>query len=163
MYGLNIGANYKKFDFNLVVSGIAGLKLANATKYYTESAVEAHNSTTAILNRWRKPGDVAALPRAGQNTANLRPSDWYMEDGSYMRCRNITLGYTLAEQTLKSFSRNVISSLRIYVAAQNLFTITDYSGYDPEISTVLFFPKLKMDLYSGVELTSDNYLSQELL
>ena len=103
MYGLNIGASYKKFDFNLVIAGIAGLKLANVTKYYTASAVEAHNSTTAILNRWRKPGDIAALPRAGQNSSNLRPSDWYMEDGSYMRCRNLTLGYTFAEQGVEKF------------------------------------------------------------
>lgn len=58
-----------------------------------------------------------------------------------MRCRNLTLGYTFAEQELKSFSRNVISSLRIYVAAQNLFTITDYTGYDPEVSTSVIFPQ----------------------
>jgi TonB-linked SusC/RagA family outer membrane protein len=135
MYGLNVGANYKKFDLNIVVSGLAGLDIVSATKYYTESAVEAHNSTTAILNRWRKPGDVAALPRAGQANGNLKPSDWYIENGSYMRLRNITLGYTLSEQTLNSFSGNVLKGLRVYLAAQNLFTITDYSGYDPEIST----------------------------
>ena len=135
MYGVNIGANYKKFDFNLVASGLAGLKLINSTKYYTEMILEAHNATTAILNRWRKPGDVAALPRAGQNASNLRASDFYIEDGSYLRLRNITLGYTFSKSTLQSFSRNVFSSVRIYVAAQNLFTITHYTGYDPEIST----------------------------
>jgi TonB-linked SusC/RagA family outer membrane protein len=135
IYGFNMGASYKQFDFNLVLSGIAGLKLANGTKYYTESVVEAHNTTTAILNRWRKPGDVAALPRAGQSAKNLDPSDFYMENGSYTRLRNITLGYTFSQQSLKSFSHNVISSLRIYVAAQNLFTITDYKGYDPEVGT----------------------------
>ena len=141
MYGLNIGANYKKFDFNVVISGLAGLKLANASKIYTESSFEAHNGTTKLLNRWRKPGDHAALPRAGQGASNLRPSDFFIEDGSYMRCRNITFGYTFSEQTLKSFTRNIISSVRIYVAAQNLFTITDYSGYDPEVSTSFIFPQ----------------------
>jgi TonB-linked SusC/RagA family outer membrane protein len=135
IYGLNIGANYKKFDLNVVMSGLGGLDLVNSTKYYTESVVEAHNSTTAILNRWRKPGDVAALPRAGQANGNLKPSDWYIENGSYLRLRNITLGYTLSNQTLNSFSGNVLKGLRVYLAAQNLFTITDYSGYDPEIST----------------------------
>jgi hypothetical protein len=135
MYGLNVGANYKNFDFNMVVSGIAGVKVVNATKYYTESAVESHNTTTAILNRWRKPGDVAALPRAGQLNGNLRPSDWYVEDGSYLRLRNLTVGYTLPEQSLNSLSHNVIKSLRFYLAAQNLLTVTDYSGYDPEIGT----------------------------
>jgi TonB-linked SusC/RagA family outer membrane protein len=135
MYGVNIGASYKGFDFNLVGSGIAGLKLVNATKYYTEMVIEAHNTTTAILNRWRKPGDVASLPRAGQNASNLRASDFYIEDGSYLRLRNITLGYTFSKSTLQSFSHNVFNSIRIYVAAQNLFTITGYTGYDPEIST----------------------------
>jgi TonB-dependent starch-binding outer membrane protein SusC len=135
MYGLNIGATYKKFDFNLVGSGLAGLKLINSTKYYTEMAIESHNATTAILNRWRKPGDVALLPRAGQNASNLRASDFYVENGSYFRLRNITLGYTFSKSTLQSFTHNVFNSIRVYVAAQNLFTITDYTGYDPEIST----------------------------
>ena len=135
MYGINIGANYKKFDFNLVASGLAGLKLINATKYYTQMVIEAHNATTAILNRWRKPGDVAALPRAGQNASNLRASDFYLENGSYLRLRNVTLGYTFSKSTLQNFTGNIFNNVRLYVAAQNLFTITDYSGYDPEIST----------------------------
>jgi hypothetical protein len=135
IYGFNAGINYKRFDFNLVVSGLAGLKLVNSTKYYTESVTEAHNTTTAVLNRWRQPGDVAPLPRAGQNASNLRPSDFYIEDGAYLRVRNLTVGYTFSESALASFSKNVINSLRLYVAAQNLITITGYSGYDPEVST----------------------------
>jgi TonB-linked SusC/RagA family outer membrane protein len=135
IYGFNAGANYKNFDFNLVISGVAGVQLANNTKYYTESVIESHNTTTAILNRWRKPGDVAALPRAGQNDGNLNPSDWYIENGAYMRLRNLTIGYTVPANSLKNLSHNVISGLRIYVAAQNLFTITKYTGYDPEIGT----------------------------
>ena len=135
IYGFNAGVTFKNFDLNLVASGVAGLKLVNSTKYYTASITESHNSTTALLNRWRKPGDVAALPRAGQNVSNLRPSDFYIENGSYLRLRNITLGYTISKSSLERFSRNVISSIRIYLAAQNLFTITDYTGYDPEIST----------------------------
>jgi len=135
MYGFNAGATYKNFDFNLVLSGISGVNIANSTKYYTQSITEAHNTTTALLNRWRKPGDVAALPRAGQNSSNLRPSDFYIEDGSYLRLRNVTLGYTVNAQSLKNFTHNVVSGVRIYVAAQNLVTITNYSGYDPEIST----------------------------
>jgi hypothetical protein len=99
--------------------------------------VEAHNSTTKILNRWRNPGDVAALPRAGQADGNLKPSDWYIEDGSYMRLRNLTIGYTFGSASLNSISRNAIKGLRVYVAAQNLLTVTGYSGYDPEIATQL--------------------------
>jgi TonB-linked SusC/RagA family outer membrane protein len=133
MYGFNAGANFKNFDLNIVISGLAGLKLVNATKYYTESAIESHNTTTKLLNRWRQPGDVAAYPRAGQNASNLRPSDFYIEDGSYLRVRNVTLGYTIPAQAL-NFSNNVIKGVRVYIAAQNLLTITNYSGYDPEVS-----------------------------
>lgn len=133
MYGFNSGVNYKNFDFNLVVSGLAGVNVVNATKYYTESVIESHNTTTALLNRWRNPGDVAALPRAGQNISNLRPSDWYVENGAYMRLRNLTVGYTVSSQAVKNLTHNTVSSFRVYLAAQNLFTITDYSGYDPEM------------------------------
>jgi TonB-linked SusC/RagA family outer membrane protein len=135
IYGVNAGVNFKRFDLNLVISGLAGLKLVNSTKYYTESITEAHNTTTALLNRWRQPGDVAALPRAGQNASNLRPSDFYIEDGAYLRVRNLTVGYTFPESALASFSNNVIRNLRLYVAAQNLLTLTGYEGYDPEVST----------------------------
>ncbi|HEX8037572.1 MAG TPA: SusC/RagA family TonB-linked outer membrane protein [Chryseosolibacter sp.] len=135
IYGFNAGVNFKRFDLNLVISGLAGLKLVNATKYYTESVTEAHNTTTALLDRWRQPGDVASLPRAGQNASNLRPSDFYIEDGSYLRVRNLTLGYTFSQPALADFTNNVVRGLRFYVAAQNLLTLTDYSGYDPEVST----------------------------
>lgn len=138
IYGINIGANFKNFDLNVVTSAVSGVKLVNALKYFTESATTGHNSTTKILNRWRQPGDVAELPRAGQNatgSGNLRPSDFFVEDGSYVRLRNLTLGYSLPAKTLSSFSGKVLSRMRIYLAAQNLFTITDYSGYDPEVST----------------------------
>jgi TonB-dependent starch-binding outer membrane protein SusC len=133
MYGFNAGASYKNFDLNVVISGLAGVNVVNGTKYYTESVIESHNTTTALLNRWRNPGDVALLPRVGQSIANLRPSDWYVENGAYMRLRNLTVGYSIPAQTLKNFSHNVISGLRVYVAAQNLLTLTDYSGYDPEV------------------------------
>jgi TonB-linked SusC/RagA family outer membrane protein len=135
MYGFNAGLNYKNFDFNLVISGLAGVDVVNNTNYYTKSVIESHNTTTALLNRWRNPGDVAALPRAGQNSSNLRPSDWYVENGAYMRLRNVTVGYTFPGQPLRNFSHSVINGLRVYVAAQNLFTITGYTGLDPEMQT----------------------------
>jgi len=137
IYGLNVNATLKNWDLNIVLSGIAGVKLVNALKYFTQSATTGHNATTAILNRWEKPGDVAALPRAGQNatgSGNLRPSTFFVEDGSYLRGRNVTLGYTFSGPSLKAFSGDIIKSMRIYVAAQNLFTVTKYKGYDPEIS-----------------------------
>ena len=138
IYGFNAGVSYKNFDLNLVVSGVAGLKLLNANKFNTVIEATGHNATTAILNRWRQPGDVAALPRAGQDATangNLRASDWWLENGDYLRIRNLTIGYTLNKNALHSFSGNVFTRVRIYLAAQNLLTITKYTGYDPEIST----------------------------
>ena len=139
IYGFNAGANYGNFDLNIVVSGIAGVDAVNGVKGTTSIEGTGHNATTAILDRWRKPGDVASLPRAGQNanaSGNLRASDWWLENGAYMRLRNITIGYSLPGNTVNRIAgANTFSSIRIYVAAQNLFTITKYTGYDPELST----------------------------
>jgi TonB-linked SusC/RagA family outer membrane protein len=138
IYGINAGITFKDFDLNLVVSGVAGLKILNAMKFTTETEATGHNATTAILNRWRQPGDVAALPRAGQDdnsSGNLRASDWWLENGNYMRLRNLTIGYTIPGRYLHSFAGSAFARIRLYVAAQNLLTLTHYSGYDPEIST----------------------------
>jgi TonB-linked SusC/RagA family outer membrane protein len=138
LYGINAGINYGKFDINLVLSGIAGVKAVNGLKSLTSIEAIGHNATTDIRNRWRKPGDVAALPRAGQNangTDNLRPSDWWVEDGSYLRLRNITIGYSLPNELLTRVAgTHSFTHIRFYIAAQNLITITKYSGYDPELS-----------------------------
>jgi TonB-dependent starch-binding outer membrane protein SusC len=138
-YGMNGSIAYKQFDLNVVINGLSGLKLVNATKFYTANASTGHNTTTKILQRWVKPGDNAALPRAAQSTTasgNLRPSDFFVENGAFLRVRNITVGYTVPKNILNRISSGrVFASARIYVAAQNLLTFTKYSGYDPEIST----------------------------
>jgi TonB-dependent starch-binding outer membrane protein SusC len=138
VYGFNAGLNYKNFDLNIVFSGVAGLKLVNTLKFNTLIEATGHNATTGILNRWRQPGDVAALPRAGQDanaSGNLRASDWWLESGAYLRLRNITIGYTLPQSIINNIGGHVFARIRIYIAAQNLLTITKYTGYDPEIST----------------------------
>ncbi|MBD1363123.1 TonB-dependent receptor [Mucilaginibacter sp. ZT4R22] len=138
MYGFNLGATYHNFDLNVVLSGVQGVQIANALRATLEFAPTGHNASTAILNRWQKPGDIAILPRAGQNgngSGNLRSSDFFVDNGAYLRARNITLGYTFTKAALRSFSGNVLSRLRMYVAAENLFTITGYKGYDPEIGS----------------------------
>ncbi len=138
VYGINLGATYHNFDLNVVLSGVQGVQIGNALLATTEFAATGHNASTAILNRWEKPGDNAALPRAGQDdtgSGNLRPSDFFIQNGAYLRARNVTLGYSLSKAALQSFSGNVLSKLRVYVAAENLFTITGYKGLDPEVST----------------------------
>jgi len=139
MYGINLGATYHNFDLNVVLSGVQGVQIGNSLLTSTEFAATGHNASTAILNRWEQPGDNAALPRAGQNvtaSGNIRPSDFFIQNGAYLRARNVTLGYTFSKSALQSFSGNVLKRLRLYVAAENLFTITGYKGYDPELSTV---------------------------
>ena len=138
IYGFNAGVTYKNFDLNVVISGVAGLKLLNGLKFFTSTEATGHNTTTSMLGRWRQDGDVASLPRAGQNataTGNLRASDWWLEKGDYMRLRNLTIGYTIPKAALTRMTGNVFTRIRFYVAAQNLFTITKYTGYDPELST----------------------------
>ncbi|WP_343746572.1 TonB-dependent receptor [Chitinophaga sp.] len=144
IYGINAGVTYKNFDLNLVLSGVSGSKLLNGLKLYTSFMSTGHNAGTDILDRWRKPGDVAALPRIGQNVTgngNLRPSDWWLEDGSYLRLRNITVGYNVPASTLTSTTKGSLKSLRVYIAAQNLITITRYSGYDPEVAGDYLFAR----------------------
>lgn len=144
IYGINAGITYKNFDLNLVLSGISGLKLLNGLKLNTSFMSTGHNASTDILDRWRKPGDVAALPRIGQNVTgngNLRPSDWWLEDGSYLRLRNITIGYNAPVPMLSDVTKGAVKSLRIYIAAQNLVTLTRYTGYDPEVAGDYLFAR----------------------
>ncbi|MHA4808079.1 SusC/RagA family TonB-linked outer membrane protein [Flavitalea flava] len=144
VFGINAGLTYKGFDLNMVISGVSGLKILNGTKLNTQSMSTGHNGSTALLNRWKKPGDVAALPRVGQNATgngNLRPSDWWLEDGSYLRMRNITIGYSLPARLLSGFAEGSFRTVRLYIAAQNLFTITGYTGYDPEVGGNYLFAR----------------------
>ncbi|NLR59250.1 TonB-dependent receptor [Chitinophaga polysaccharea] len=144
VYGINAGITYKNFDLNLVLSGVSGSKLFNGLKLNTSFMSTGHNATTDILDRWRKPGDVAALPRIGQNVTgngNLRPSDWWLEDGSYLRLRNITIGYNAPAAMLSNVTKGTLKSLRIYIAAQNLLTFTRYTGYDPEVAGDYIFAR----------------------
>jgi TonB-linked SusC/RagA family outer membrane protein len=134
-YGANINLGYKGFDLMMSFVGVADVQTVNALKYWTEGTTRPFNSSTAVLSRWRKDGDVTNMPRAGQNAngnLNLRPSDRYVESGAFTRLRNLTVGYTLPTAILEKtqFIRNV----RVYVTAQNLLTFTKYSGYDPEVS-----------------------------
>ncbi|NME69327.1 SusC/RagA family TonB-linked outer membrane protein [Flammeovirga aprica] len=125
--------NYKNFDLNIFFQYSVGNDIYNGTRVYLESMKGEDNQTTAILNRWRAPGDVTDIPRATANDPNNnnRASSRFVEDGSYLRLKNVTLGYTLPKKiTRKAF----IDRMRVYVSGQNLFTITNYSGMDPEVN-----------------------------
>lgn len=128
--GLNLGLTYKDFDFNMFLYGAFGQDIFNGTRRYD---LPMSNWNASVLDRWIGEGTSNSHPRVTINDPNqnyFKVSDFYVEDGSFLRLKNITLGYTLPEK----YSQKVkISKLRIYASAINLFTFTNYSGFDPEI------------------------------
>ena len=135
-YGLSFDAQYKNFDVNFLFSGVAGNEIFNALRFYLDGADGISNAGPAVLNRWTPTNPSNSQPRAvsGDPNTNTRVSDRYVEDGSYFRLRTLSLGYSLDQKMLSSFANGALSKLRFYISGQNLFTITSYSGYDPELS-----------------------------
>ena len=133
-FGLTNTLNYKGFDLSFFIQGVQGNDVYNLNRYITESALySTTNGTTRILGRWTGPGTSNDVPRAinGDPNSNLRVSTHFVEDGSYVRLKNLTFGYTLPTSLMSRISANQI---RLYVTAQNLVTLTRYTGYDPEVS-----------------------------
>lgn len=132
-YGLSFNASYKNFDFNIFAQGVQGNKLFNAVKRTTYSASgPSYNKLVGILDAWspENPGGKVPIISTSDNNGNFNASDFYIEDGSYLRIRNVTLGYSLPKSLTSKLKTGAV---RIYATANNLFTITDYSGFDPEI------------------------------
>jgi len=117
----------QNFDFAVNANGVAGNKIVQS---YRNIANSYGNWTTDILGRWHGERTSNIIPRVTQDNANWSQfSDLYVHDGSYLRISNVTIGYDLAKQIkLKN-----LSQFRLYVAAENLFTFTKYSGMDPEV------------------------------
>ena len=131
-YSLNNTFKIGNFDLSIFLQGVYGNDIFNANRLYTENMSVTTNQSTAVLDRWRGPGTSNILPRAvfGDPNNNARPSTRYIEDGSYLRLKNINLTYNLP---VEGFHDSPVSSARVYLSGQNLFTITDYSGFDPEV------------------------------
>ncbi|PSK84808.1 SusC/RagA family TonB-linked outer membrane protein [Prolixibacter denitrificans] len=130
-YGFNLGITYGAFDLSAFVQGSQGNKIFNAMKTHLYNFDET-NKSTDMLNSWTPSNTNTDMPRLNGNDKNNtnRTSDRFVEDGSYARLKNITLGYTLPKSLVQKAG---IASLRFYVSGQNLVTITNYSGADPEI------------------------------
>lgn len=134
IFALNNSFTYKGFDLGLFLQGVTGNKIFNANRLYTEAMSVAQNQTIETLNRWTGEGTSNTMPRAVFNdpNKNSRPSDRYVENGSYLRIKNLTLGYTLPSSlTQKAY----MSSVRVYASGLNMFTFTRYTGFDPEVGT----------------------------
>ena len=134
-YAFNLGANYKNFDLGVFFQGVSGNKIYNATRVITEGMIRFFNAGTQVLDAWTPTHTNTKIPRAilSDPNGNARTSDRFIEDGSFLRMRNIMLGYTIPESSLQRMTKGAVKSFRFYLSAQNLFTITKYKGYDPEV------------------------------
>ena len=135
IYGLTNNFSYKGFDLSIFLQGSEGNDVFNGSRLFLESLQGGDNQTTAVLRRWREPGDITDIPRATTDpvkaTQNKRVSSRFIEDGSYLRFKNVTLGYSLEGNALR---KTFFTSVRVYLSAQNLFTFTKYTGLDPEVN-----------------------------
>ena len=134
-YGFGGSLSFKGVDFRFAFQGVYGNEILNLNRRYLDNMEGNTNGTIASRNRWvseENPGDgMTNRANRKQKGNNLRTSTWHIEDGSYLRLQDLALGYTFP---LKWTSVVHISKARIYVSAQNLFTFTRYSGYNPEVS-----------------------------
>ncbi|MEI6059121.1 MAG: TonB-dependent receptor [Bacteroidota bacterium] len=125
--GLTNTFGFKGFDFSFFLHSIYGNDVFNGTRIYIEGPTDLDQQTTNSLRRWLKPGDVTDIPNIGDGLKSSR----FIENGSFLRIKNATLGYTLPKELLKTLW---LKSARIYVSGQNIYTFTSYSGMDPEVN-----------------------------
>jgi len=132
-FALNNTFRWKGFDLDIFFQGIAGNEILNANRIWQEGMAVAQNQNIATLNRWTGEGSSNSMPRAIFNdpNKNTRVSNRFIEDGSYLRLKNLSFGYTLPKPVVKLAG---MSSARVYISCQNLLTLTSYSGFDPEVS-----------------------------
>lgn len=130
--GFNNSFNWKNFDLNIFFSWSYGNDILNANRLIFESGWKAQtNQLASYAGRWTPDNPTSDIPRAGA-TGSEEYSSRVIEDGSFLRLKNVSLGYTIPSRQLRKAG---ISSLRVYVSADNIWTLTNYSGPDPEVST----------------------------
>ncbi len=132
-YGVNVSLNYGNFGLVLFGQGVYGNEIFNYVKYWTDFPTFGGNRSTRMLyDSWRPGKTDAILPQlTSSDQVSIQPSTYYLESGSYFRMKNIQLTYDVPKTVLSKIG---IGGLRVYVQTQNLFTITKYSGMDPEIN-----------------------------
>lgn len=147
-YGLNFSANYKGFDATMFLQGVQGNKIYNGTKVLTQGMLRLFGAGKEVLNAWTPQNMNTDIPRAVDSDPNnnSRTSDRFLEDGSYLRVKVLSVGYTIPTGNLSRLTRGSVSSARFYLSAQNLLTFTKYTGYDPEIGS-----RFNAALTSGID------------
>jgi TonB-linked SusC/RagA family outer membrane protein len=137
-YGLNVGANYKGFDFSMIFYGSQGNDNFNYVKYWTNfySSLTGNKGNDLLFNSWT-PSNLSPKAPIAEAASNFSTSgvvnSYYVENGSFLKCRVAQLGYTFGAGQLRKVG---VDRLNVYVQATNLFTITDYTGLDPELQAV---------------------------
>ena len=132
VFGFGNSISYKNFSLDFFFQGVQGNDILNATRILSESMVLPMNQSADVLRRWRRPGDITDIPGVSpSNWDNSAVSTRYVEDGSYIRLKALTLGYRIPTESLGKMK---ISRFMVYVTAENLLTFTKYSGFDPEVS-----------------------------
>jgi TonB-linked SusC/RagA family outer membrane protein len=127
-YGLTNTFSWKNFNLNIFIQGSYGNDIFNASKGDTEGMYDLKNQSVHVLNRWRTPGQITDVPKAG---FIIQPSSYFIEDGSYLRLKDVSVSYNFKGGFLKKWG---ISRLQPYFTANNLLTVTQYKGMDPEVN-----------------------------
>ena len=135
IYGVANTFNYKNIDLSVAIQGVEGAKILNLGRRFFENVEGSQNQLSHVLNRWRSPSDPGngVIPRANGSTTGMNNavSSRWVEDASYLRINNITLGYQLPKNILQ---RVRVQQARIYLSVQNAYTWTKYLNYNPEAS-----------------------------
>ncbi len=134
-YGVNLGFTYKNFDFTAFFYGSQGNDIFNWNRYFIDfwPSFQGQKSKDLLYKSWTPTRTNTTVPMAsnsGNFSTNSQVTSYYIEDGSYLRAKNITLGYTIPASVLSKIN---IKSLRVYIQTANLFTLTKYTGLDPEL------------------------------
>lgn len=139
-YGLTFNAYYQNFDLTLFFQGTQGNNMYNGMKMWLYRSDRLENVSADLVNAWTPENPNTDIPRnvSTDPNSNIRPSDYFLEDGSYLRLRNLQIGYTLPNTLTSKAS---IAKARVYFSAYNLLTFTDYTGFDPGISNSGLFTR----------------------
>jgi hypothetical protein len=133
--GITNSFSYKGFDLSIFLQFSHGNDVFNGSRLFLESLQGGDNQLAAVTRRWKKPGDITDIPRATSDPVkaaeNKRVSSRFIEDGSYLRVKNVTFGYSFNK---KLISKLHLTTLRLYFTSQNLLTFTNYTGLDPEVN-----------------------------
>ena len=154
--GITNSLTYKNWELSALFQFVSGIDIYNATgEFLSNSGILLLNQTSDQVGRWYQPGDNAAFPVHDPDQIDTNPSTRFLEDGSYIRLKNITITY--------NFDQNVLSSLgfdnmSIYIGATNLFTITGYSGFDPDVS---YFDPLDGIIGQNISRGIDNFTAPQ--